>query len=129
MAIQIDTNVAIAARDGDNRIIMLIRNAADAVVMSVVTRVELEGGVNRLVDDASRRRAGLDLMLAGIPVLPFDDTAADCYRDIIAHTGYSRRKLLDRMIAAQALANHAVLATLNAADFNDIPGLVVADWT
>jgi predicted nucleic acid-binding protein len=43
----------------------------------------------------------------------------------VAHAGYSRRKLLDRMIAAQALVHHAVLLTRNVADFSDIPELRV----
>lgn len=128
MAIQIDTNVAIALRDGDARIASLVQGALDAVVMSAVTRVELEGGVIRYPEDSARRRARLEVMLAGIPVLPFDDPAADRYREIVADAGYSRRKLLDRMIAAQALANRSVLATMNVADFNDIPGLKVVDW-
>jgi predicted nucleic acid-binding protein len=42
--------------------------------------------------------------------------------------GYSRRKLLDRMIAAQALDHRATLVTLNAGDFRDVPGLELLSW-
>ena len=42
--------------------------------------------------------------------------------------GYSRRKLLDRMIAAQALVHRATLVTLNEDDFRDIPGLHLESW-
>ena len=56
-------------------------------------------------------------------VLAFDDAAADAYRAIVEAAGYSRRKLLDRMIAAQALVHRATLVTCNGDDFNDIPGL------
>jgi predicted nucleic acid-binding protein len=32
------------------------------------------------------------------------------------------------MIAAQALTHRAAVVTLNAADFNDVPGLEVVAW-
>ena len=41
---------------------------------------------------------------------------------------YSRRKLLDRMIAAQALVHRATLVTFNPDDFSDIPGLSSLVW-
>jgi hypothetical protein len=43
-------------------------------------------------------------MLSAIPTLAFDDLAAKTYGAIVASAGSSRRKLLDRMIAGQALA-------------------------
>ena len=59
-------------------------------------------------------------MLATLPVLAFDETAADAYRRIVEAVGYSRGKLLDRMIAAQALVHRATLVTLNAGDLRDV---------
>jgi|ERR1035437_9705881 predicted nucleic acid-binding protein len=115
-------------RDGDDVIRERIAALDDAVVLSVVTRVELEGGVHRDPADASLRRARLDTMLGAIPTLAFDDSAADAYGAIVARAGYSRRKLLDRMIAAQALVHRATLATMNAEDFADIAGLQVLAW-
>ncbi len=61
-------------------------------------------------------------------MLAFDDTAADAYRQIVEAVGYSRRKILDRMIAAQALVHRATLVTRNAADFRDVPGLDLMAW-
>ena len=57
-----------------------------------------------------------------------DVAAADACGAIIAHSGYSRRKLLDRMIAAQAIIHHAVLVTMNPDVFADIVGLRVLTW-
>ena len=94
-----------------------------AVLISVVTRVELEGGVYREPAQAPIRRARLDAMLSAIPALAFDDLAAKTYGAIVASAGYSRRKLLDRMIAAQALVHRATLVTFNPDDFSDVPGL------
>ena len=128
MAYLIDTNVAIHLRDGDPATMERVAALDGAVLMSVVTRVELEGGVYRYPNDAAVRRARLDMMLVAIPVLAFDDEAAVAYAAIVAHAGYSRRKLLDRMIVAQALVHHATLVTLNADDFRDIPGLQLAAW-
>ncbi len=67
-------------------------------------------------------------MLKVLPVLDFDEAAADAYRRIVEAAGYSRRKVVDRMIAAQALAHRATLVTFNADDFRDIPGLSLLDW-
>ena len=128
MAYVLDTNVAIHLRDGDPTITSKVAALDDAILMSVVTRVELEGGVYRDPADAPVRRARLDVLLSAIPTLAFDDTAAEAYGVIIAHAGYSRRKLLDRMIAAQALVHHATLVTMNPDDFADIVGLELRAW-
>jgi tRNA(fMet)-specific endonuclease VapC len=101
VACLIDTNIAILLRDGDPS------------VMAV---------------DAPVRRARLDAMLSAIPVLAFDELAAAAYGAIVAQAGYSRRKLLDRMIAAQAIVHRARLATMNAGDFSDIVGLEIESW-
>lgn len=77
MAYLLDTNVAIYLRDGDPTITAKIATLDDAILMSIVTRVELEGGVYRDAADLSARRARLDAMLSAIPVLAFDDAAAD----------------------------------------------------
>lgn len=128
MAYLIDTNIAIALRDGDLVVTDRIGRLDGAVLMSIVTRVELEGGVHRVSADAALRRARLDVVLQSIPTLAFDDSAAAAYGQICAAVGYSRRKLLDRMIAAQALMHRATLITRNAADFADVDGLAIEEW-
>ena len=128
MAFVLDTNVAIHLRDGDIAVTDRVAALDGAVLISVVTRVELEGGVYRDPAQAAIRRARLDVVLAAIPTLAFDGAAADAYGSIVAHAGYSRRKLLDRMIAAQALVHRATLVTLNADGFSDVPGLRLLAW-
>lgn len=128
MAFMLDTNVAIHLRDGDAVTAARVGALEDAVLMSVITRVELEGGVYRVPADAPARRARLDVVLQAIPTLAFDDAAATAYARIVAQSDYSRRKLLDRMIAAQALVHRATLVTMNADDFADVAGLQIEVW-
>ncbi len=124
----LDTNVAIHLRDGDPVISARVAALDGAVLLSIVSRVELEGGVYRELSDVAARRARLDVMLDILPVLDFGAEAADAYRAIVQATGYSRRKILDRMIAAQALTHRATLVTCNPADFQDVPGLALLAW-
>lgn len=128
MAYILDTNVAIRLRDGDDDIVRRVGDLDGAVMLSIITRVELEGGVYRTPAEAGVRRARLDALLAALPVLAFDDAAADAYSAIVATAGYSRRKLLDRMIAAQAIVHRASLVTMDARDFADVPNLDVVAW-
>jgi tRNA(fMet)-specific endonuclease VapC len=128
MSFVLDTNVAIHLRDGDPVVAERVSRLDGAVLLSVVTRVELEGGVYRNPIDAPLRRVRLDAVLSAIPTLAFDEAAADVYRTIVERVGYSRRKLLDRMIAAQAIVHRATVVTMNADDFADIPGLDVLAW-
>ena len=53
---------------------------------------------------------------------------ADACAAIVAHAGYSRRKLLDRIIAAHALVHRATLVTMNADNFSDVVGLEMRVW-
>lgn len=115
-------------RDADPAHRPRIEALGGEVAVSVVTRIELEGGVYRDPERAASRRAKLDVLLSALTVLPFDTASADVYRDIVAALGFSRRKTLDRMIAAQAIVNGATLVTLNAADFVDIPRLELIAW-
>lgn len=124
----LDTNVAIHLRDRDLDVVHRVAALGDAVIISVITRVELEGGVVGDPASARLRRPLLDAVLASIPAVAFDDMAADAYRQILEGAGYSRRKVLDRMIAAQALVHRATLVTLDAEDFKDIPGLTLLAW-
>ncbi|MSO77573.1 MAG: type II toxin-antitoxin system VapC family toxin [Alphaproteobacteria bacterium] len=128
MAFLLDTDVAIHLRDGDAVVIEKVAALDDTILLSIVTRVELEGGVYRDPTHAHIRRARLDAILAAIPTLAFDDAAAAAYGMIVERAGYSRRKLLDRMIAAQALVHRATLVTMNRDDFRDIAGLELQSW-
>lgn len=128
MACVLDTNVAIHLRDGDPEVWARVERLREPGVVSVVTRVELEGGIATVPHLAERRAVRLRLLLKMIPVLPFDDACADAYGTIVRAAGYSRPRVLDRMIAATALVNGLPLVTMNGEDFRDIEGLRLEIW-
>lgn len=125
----LDTSVAIPSRDGDQDVLGRIASIEAPLLISAVTRVELENGVYRDPTLAVRRRAALDVMLATMIVVPFEDDTAALYGRIVAALGWSRARIIDRMIAATAILRDVPLATLNAADFRGVPGLRLDDWS
>lgn len=124
----LDTSVAISFRDGEPQVTAKVLQLRGAVVLSVITRVELEGGAYAERAHVAVRRARFDRILRTISTISFDGDAAAAYGAIVAKLGYSRRKVIDRMIAAQALSIGAALATTNAADFAGIPNLKLLAW-
>lgn len=124
----LDTSVAIEVRDRSQAILERLDRLGGRFAISVITRVELEGGVHREPNSAALRRQRLDVFLSHMPVLPFDEKDADQYGFILQSCGFSRRKILDRMIAAQALNASATLVTLNPQDFEEITDLQVLGW-
>lgn len=124
----LDTSVAIPLRESHGPTLDRIIKLDGDVVLSAISRVELENGVYRDAKLAPMRRALLDVMLESIVVLPFDDQDAQTYGTILAGLGWSRSRIIDRMIAAHAMRVDATLVTLNGKDFRDIEGLKVESW-
>lgn len=124
----LDISIAIPLRDGDDWVTAEVGKLSGALLLSIVTRIELENGVYRSPVNVAARRSRLDAMMPTFQTLPFEVAAVDAYQHIVAAVGYSRRKLLDRMIAAQTLVRGAALVTLNGDDFRDVPGLQLLEW-
>lgn len=125
----IDTNIAILLRDGQERISERIAALPEAPLLSIVSRVELEGGVYRDPAEAALLRDRVDIMLNFVEELSFGASQAIAYGRIVERCGFSRGLIIDRMIAAQAIVADATLLTLNACDFRGIPGLRFEDWS
>ncbi|HYW16338.1 MAG TPA: PIN domain-containing protein [Allosphingosinicella sp.] len=123
----LDTSVAIHLGDS-NALVDRLGELGARPSLSAISRVELENGVYRDPQWAAIRRATLDAMLDQMETLDFDGEAIAAYRTIVSAVGYNRRKTLDRMIAATALAHDLTLITLNGGDFADIPGLDLEVW-
>jgi predicted nucleic acid-binding protein len=124
--ILLDTSVAILLRDSDAQALSRMAAFPETNAVSILTVVELQGGVARSPDP--KRKALLAAFLAGVEILPFGVPEAGRYGEIVQAAGFSRRKLLDRMIAATALVQGLPLATLNPGDFADVAGLEIVDW-
>jgi tRNA(fMet)-specific endonuclease VapC len=105
------------------------RTPVGQVGMSVVTYAELRHGVERCpASDRAAAEHALRRFVALVPVLPFEERAAESYGVIAAAVRDRRRDALDRFIAAHAVSVGATLVTNNEADFKDYPGLAVENW-
>ncbi|HYI63695.1 MAG TPA: type II toxin-antitoxin system VapC family toxin [Allosphingosinicella sp.] len=66
----------------------------------------------------------VDDFVSVVPILPFDEAAGRAYAQLPF-----RRARFDRLVAAHALSLGATVVTNNVADFADVPGLQVENWT
>ena len=128
MALLIDTDVAIHLRDSDPIINARLRGEGASPIISVLTLVELEAGA---ADDVvtGHRRVRLEAMLAFVPVLPYTSIEAAAYGRIVGALGFDRRRVFDRMIAAQAIVAGLPLATINGRGYRGIPDLDLLVWS
>ena len=124
----IDTDIAIALRDADPTTLRLIDELPELPVIAMITRIELENGVNAETAHAPLRRKLLDRFLETIAVEMYTHADILAYGAIIYDIGYDRRTTLDRLIAAQAIARDATLITRNGRDFRRIEGLKLDEW-
>lgn len=124
----IDTTVAVGLRDRTGGVRDRLDMLGQRPAISLLTWVELEGGVTgpaRLIAD---RRAATDTMLELLRIVPCDAAVVRAYSRIVAAAGFSRRKVIDRLIAATAIVHDLTLITMNGDDFADIPGLSLEVW-
>jgi tRNA(fMet)-specific endonuclease VapC len=129
LAYLLDTNIAIHARDGTGSVLAKLAERDGEILMSALSFAELQRGVYKDPVNTARRKVRLDALIQHIPVLPFDAAAAELYGQIIALCGWVKGRDYDRMIAAHAISIGAVLVTNNEADFRDISGLSIENWT
>ena len=113
IAIGLDANDAVIARAAEC-------DEGDLVTSAIVFAEVIHGSERGKPPPLER----LALMAEEIPVLAFDDAAARAYAMIPF-----KRASYDRLIAAHALSQGLVVVTDNEADFADVPGLKVENWT
>ena len=124
----VDTDVAIALRDNHIDTQERVRELGRLPVLSMITRIELENGVNVEPVAVKLRRALLDRLLETLRVEMFTPADIRAYGRIVHDLGHDRRTTLDRLIAAQAIARNATLITRNGRDFRGIEGLKLVEW-
>ena len=120
--------MAINLRDSRGDTASRIVALQDIPFISAITQVELEGGVYANPDISTPRRRALDALLRRLTVVDFNSEMAEIYGQIVAKSGFNRRKILDRMIAATAMKQGFILITNNGEDFADIDGLKLEIW-
>lgn len=99
----------------------ITRTPTGSIGLSTIVFAELAlGGAQGLAPDMAQ----LDRLMIEMPLLPFDGAAARAYATLPF-----RRGRFDRLLAAHALSLGLTLITNNEADFADIPGLRVENWT
>jgi len=125
----IDTNIAILLIEGDEATLRRVDALPEAPLLSVVSSVELEAGLYESGKEDVDLRRRLNLLLDRVDELPFTSREVGAYGTIVAALGYSRRMIIDRMIAATALTQNVTLLTANPRDFRGIPGLTIEDWS
>jgi tRNA(fMet)-specific endonuclease VapC len=124
----LDTSVAVYLRDRNDALLAHLAGLDQRPALSVVTLVELEGGVHGRPEHSAMRRGRVQEMVRQMEVLPFEESCVSAYGAIVEAAGFSRRKVIDRMIAATAIVHELTLITLNGADFADIPHLELEVW-
>ena len=93
-----------------------------------VVAAELAFGLAK--SGSARNRQALEMFLAPLLILPFDDPAFWSYGDLRADLERRGTPIgsLDTMIAAHALSQQATLITNNTREFAQVPGLHVENW-
>ena len=130
MRYMLDTNICIYLIKGNppqvlDRLKTLTQGSA---VMSVVTYAELRAGLELQSANRAQDERALAFLTSRIPVLPFNESAAECFGVMRAALRDRNRDTMDRLIAAHAVSVGITLVTNNEADFQDYPGLVVENW-
>ena len=131
MALLFDTDTISALIRPQPRIEVVRRFAAvppDEQLTSAITLGELLYGARRRGSGAMLAR--IYALLDQLPILPFDDAAADRYGTLKADLERAGTPLAepDLRIAAIALVNGLALVTGNERHFRRVPGLTVENW-
>lgn len=98
------------------------------VGVCTVVAAELAFGVAK--SGSARNRHALELFLAPLTLMPFDEAAVWAYGSLRAELERQGKQIgaLDTMIAAHALSQQATLVTNNSSEFARVPGLRLDNW-
>lgn len=132
-------HLSVLERGGDNaqRLLQRLANVhSTQVATSIISYEEqMRGWLSYIakvksVDQQVEAYKQLKQQLANycaIPVLEFDEQTAQEFQRL--RKAYPRLGTMDLKIASVALVNKAILLTRNSADFGQITGLFIENWT
>lgn len=104
------------------------RYSLGEIGLSSVVAAELAYGVAK--SGSSRNRQALEMFLAPLELVPFDDRAVWAYGRLRADLERRGQSIgaMDTMIAAHALSLNALLVTNNTREFSRVAGLHLENW-
>ena len=104
------------------------RHRMGEIGLCSVVAAELAYGVAK--SGSALNRQALEMFLAPLIILPFDDAALWVYGDLRAELERKGTPIgaLDTMIAAHALSQQSSLVTNNTREFARVPGLALVNW-
>ena len=130
MIYMLDTNICIYVINARPQKVLdrFKRERIGSVGISSVTAAELAFGVAK--SGSARNREALEMFLAPLDILPFDDSVIWYYADLRAELERRGQPIgaLDTMIAAHALASNTILVTNNTREFARVPELRLQNW-
>jgi tRNA(fMet)-specific endonuclease VapC len=136
----LDTDHVSLILRGDVRLKELVSQTGIKVCTTVITVQELFNGWMLRINNASPSDDFVELYtqlcrtveyVQTTQILNFDGDADACFRKLLQNHPSLRKSRLQRdmRIAAIALSLEATVVTRNLRDFEQVPGLTIADWT
>ena len=132
--ILLDTNICTAALKHHPKVVSRLTQLTGRVYLPFVVSAELYFGIENLArqgrDVAHLRQRVEDFHAAVEGVLGISDDVLKCYARLRAKLGGTGQPIgaNDLWIAAQALAEQAILVTGNSREFSRVPGLRLENW-
>lgn len=133
----LDTDTLTHLHAGHPQVIAHLRGVDDPVIgTTIITKSELlRGRIDFLLKAAAGEvlRAQYWLtrteeLLAQIPIVLFDETAAEEFARLRANKAYRKIGRADLLIACIALANQETLVTRNVRHFRQVRGIAIVNW-
>ena len=128
--ILLDTNICIHVINAKPPAVLELfrQHRMGEIGLCSVVAAELAYGVAK--SGSARNRQALEMFLAPLIILPFDEAALWAYGDLRAELERKGTPIgaLDTMIAAHALSQQSTLVTNNIREFARVPGLALENW-
>ena len=126
----LDTNICIYVINSRPQQVLqrFRRERLGSIGISSVSAAELAYGVAK--SGSARNREALEMFLAPLEILPFDEAAIWHYAELRSALEKQGQAIgpMDMMIAAHALSIRVTLVTNNTREFSRVSGLSLENW-